>query len=218
MNQIALIPRTPAGPPAMPAELAVKISSFDGMEIIRGQVPAIVVDQAKAQLVLLDRYHAAPPPERIELWCLQLRGALAPIEEQDFQFRVSAIMDDCGDLPGWCWTMETLSAVRRTTRYFPTSYDVNEILRPIANKGLRGRAQVRLLALAAPAQPETTTEAVQALPGRFLEGVGKSVQPPHVVPLTPKPQPKKPVEVKPSYAEGEQLAAIRAAALLTPAR
>jgi len=141
----------PRSPPVPARDLAQNLASFDGMQIIRGQVPAEIVEQAKAHLAALERYHAPPPPARIEVWCRELRKGLAPITDQEFADRLAAIQADFGKFPGWVWNSETLSLMRRRNRFFPLSCDVEEVFQPIIQAKMRGMAQTRLLAGAKPA-------------------------------------------------------------------
>ncbi len=160
---IATLPVAPLPLPTPPAELAQKLATFDGMDLIRGSVSAVVVQQAKQHLALLERHHAAPRPAVIEFWCLKLRGGTAPMSDKDFAGRLSAIVDACGDLPAWVWNRNTLRAAMRTNEFFPTASKVYDLMAPIAFRGTLGLAHVRLLAAANPA-PEPDGETVQTVP------------------------------------------------------
>jgi hypothetical protein len=141
----------PAAVPVCPPALAQNLASFDGMQIVRGQVPALVVAQARSHLAALERYHAPPPLERIELWCRELRRGLAPISDQEFADRLAAIQADFAGFPGWVWNLETLSTMRRRQRFFPLSCDIEDVFGPLVFAKNRGISQVRLLASATPA-------------------------------------------------------------------
>jgi len=154
MNAITAIPANTIPVSSPPAELAQKLATFDGMDLVRGTVPAIVVQQARQYLAVLERYHAPANPARIEMWCYKLRGGTAPISDRDFAQRLEAITEDCGDLPAWVWNRETLRLVRRANEFFPTSKAVYDALSAISNRATLGISQVRMLAGATPASAQ----------------------------------------------------------------
>jgi hypothetical protein len=156
----------------MPAELAVKLAAFDGMEIIRGQVSSLIVAQAREHLLALEEHHAPPPPQRIELWARKLKNGVAPISEPEFVGRLSAIQEACGELPAWVWTSETLKIGWRTFKFFPTAFEVFDLLSSIANRGTLGMAQVRLLA---DAKPAPLSDKVVELPTSLVHNVVRSI-------------------------------------------
>lgn len=159
MNAITAITVSTLPVAAPPAELAQKLATFDGMDLVRGTVPAIVVQQARQYLAVLERYHAPANPARVEMWCYKLRGGTAPISDRDFAQRLEAITEDCADLPAWVWSSDTLRIVRRSNEFFPTSKAVYDALSAISNRATLGVSQVRMLANAtpAPAPPPSTT-------------------------------------------------------------
>lgn len=154
MNKSLTILSAPPELPEMAPELAQKCASFDGMDLIRGSVPAVVVEQAKTHLAAMERYHAPAPEGIIEAWCRLLRNGVAAIDERDFSGRLFAIRSVCEDLPAWVWTQESLKLAWKRFRFFPTAQELFEILDDLAQKGLRGMYQVRSLAAATPAQVE----------------------------------------------------------------
>lgn len=150
MSTALTIISAPPPLPVMPPELAQKCATFDGMDLIRGTVPARVVEQARAHLAALEAYHRPAPSALIELWCRKLRGGMAPLGEADFIGRLEAIQSSCGELPAWVWTSETHKLAWRRFKFFPTAHEMFEFLDEIAQKGMRGLSQVRMLANAKP--------------------------------------------------------------------
>jgi len=156
MNALT-IPKTSGLAPVCPAELAQKLANFESIPALFGTMPAVVIAQAKSYLAALERYHAPPPPERIEAWCRKLRTFLAPLPEAEFLPRLEAIKADFGHLPGWVWSEETLSLMRRKHRFFPLSCDIEEVFPALVSRKSGGiMIQVRMLANAkAELEPET---------------------------------------------------------------
>lgn len=148
MTRALTIAATPSALPEMPPELAQKCASFDGTDLVRGTVPAVVVEQAKRHLAALERHHAPAPEGVIEAWCRMLRGGCAIIDERDFSGRLFAIRVTCGELPAWVWTQETMKLTWRQCRFFPTAQELFDVLDGIAQKGLLGTSHVRMLAAA----------------------------------------------------------------------
>lgn len=146
----AIVPASPAPAPIPPAELAQKLAAFDGMDLIRGTVAPLVVEQAQRHLVALEAFHRPAAEGQIEAWCRMLRGGTAPIEEREFSARLFAIRATCDDLPAWVWSRETLKIAWKICKFFPTAAEVFELLEPVAERGSRGLAQVRLLAAVVP--------------------------------------------------------------------
>lgn len=172
MHELATIPKSaPVAPIAAPA-LANKIATFDGMEIVRGQVPAHVVSEAKAHLAMLEVYHAPPPIELIELWACKLRNGVATITDREFEGRLEAIQETCGGLPGWAWNMETLRLAWQHFKFFPTASEVHDLIGAVANKAMLGVAHVRLLASAKPAPDEGEAK---ALPPGLMQSIATSL-------------------------------------------
>ena len=156
-----IIPNNPAPMPATPPELAQKLATFDGMDLIRGSVPAVVVEQAKRHLAQLEAYHRPARENVLEAWLRMLRGGVAPITETEFSSRLFAIRIACQDLPGWVWTTEMLKLAWRFMKFFPTAAEAFELLDPIAQKGMRGMSQVRLLSQAKPSRDEDDGDTVR---------------------------------------------------------
>ena len=155
------VPQCAPPAPVPPPDLARKIEAFDGMELVRGQVPAAIVAEAKSHLAVLETYHAPPVPEQIELWLRKLRSGVVAVGEAEFDGRLEAITEACGHLPAWIWNMETLKEAWRTVKFFPTPAELDPMLQTIASKRMRGISHVRLLAEARPAAPE---EPVRSIP------------------------------------------------------
>ena len=147
----ALVPISPPPIPQAPPELAQKLGSFDGMDLIRGTVSPVVVQQARHHLAALEAFHKPAGEQQIEAWCRMLRGGTAPIDEREFSSRLFAIRATCEDLPGWVWSRETLKLAWRECKFFPSAAEVFDILDAVAQKGLRGTSHVRMLAAATPA-------------------------------------------------------------------
>lgn len=150
--------KTPPPLPVMPPALAQKCATFDGMDLVRGIVPAAVIEEAQRHLGALERYNAPASEGIIEAWCRLLRAGCAAIDERDFSPRLFAIREACEELPGWVWNREAMKRAWRDPRFrfFPVASDVFELLNGLAQKRLRGTAHVRLLANAMPAEKAQT--------------------------------------------------------------
>lgn len=159
MSALTILPTAPTMP-EMPAELAQTCASDNGMDLIRGTVPVIVAEQAKAHLAALQAYHAPAPERTVEVWCRMLRQGVATIDEREFSGRLFAIRSICGELPAWVWTQDTLKRAWKKFKFFPTAQEVHELLEDIAQRGMLGFCRVKMLAAAAPqpalAAPEPT--------------------------------------------------------------
>ena len=125
-------------------------SSGLGYEWYRSQ-PAAIVAEAKALLPAMERFLAPPANgNAADRWLRRLRGATVAITDLEFKARFEAVSLASGDLPAWVWTDDALREACRTFKFFPTSSEVDGLLRPRMRQANLAAIRLKMLAAATP--------------------------------------------------------------------
>lgn len=142
-------------PPPMSGDLqrALRVLTYRTENAI--QEPPEHHPEAERWLALYRAQIKPTTPEMVRAWVSDLAMHVPmPRAGQSIGIaaRAGGILMACGTFPAACWTRETLTLALQTFKWFPTSSEVYELLKPIANKIKATLAGLEALANAKPSE------------------------------------------------------------------